>query len=85
LGGANGLAPSVQNYALGFSVTFPVMDFKSIQAREAAQAATVAINNARLAVDYDSVSHTFAVSERMPTRLHDPVGGGLSHCGHRYR
>lgn len=41
LGGVNGLAPNVQNYALGFSVTFPVFDLPSIRAREAAQSATM--------------------------------------------
>lgn len=47
LGGVNGLAPSVQNYALGFSVTFPVFDFASLQAREAAQSANVRAQTAR--------------------------------------
>ena len=47
LGGVNGLAPSVQNYALGFSVTFPVFDFASLQAREAAQSATMRAQTAR--------------------------------------
>jgi outer membrane protein TolC len=54
LGGANGLAPSTQNYALGFTVTFPVMDFASLQAREAAQSATLRAETARaqqIAVD----------------------------------
>jgi outer membrane protein len=41
LGGVNGLAPNVQNYALGFSVTFPLMDLPAIRAREAAQNAVV--------------------------------------------
>jgi outer membrane protein TolC len=47
LGGVNGLAPNVQNYALGFTVTFPVFDLAAIQAREAAQAATVRAQTAR--------------------------------------
>jgi outer membrane protein len=47
LGGLNGLAPSVQNYALGFSVTFPVFDFAALQAKEAAQSATVRAQLAR--------------------------------------
>jgi outer membrane protein len=47
LGGVNGLAPSVQNYALGFSVTFPVFDFAALQAREAAQSATMRAQTAR--------------------------------------
>ncbi len=41
LGGLNGLAPNVQNYALGFSATFPVFDLPGLHAREAAQSATV--------------------------------------------
>jgi outer membrane protein TolC len=48
LGGLNGLAPTVQDYALGFSVTFPVL------AREAAQNATIKSQAARsqqIAVD----------------------------------
>jgi outer membrane protein len=47
LGWLNGLGPSVQNYALGFSVTFPVMDLASIRAREAAQSATIRAQTAR--------------------------------------
>jgi outer membrane protein TolC len=47
LGGLNGLAPSVQDYALGFSVTFPALDLPSIQAREAAQSAAVRAQTAR--------------------------------------
>jgi outer membrane protein TolC len=47
LGGVNGLAPSVQDYALGFTVTFPALDRPSIQAREAAQSAEVRAQTAR--------------------------------------
>ena len=47
LGGLNGLAPNVQNYALGFSVNFPVFDFAAIRAREAAQSATIRAQQAR--------------------------------------
>ncbi len=47
LGGLNGLAPSVQNYALGFSVTFPLFDLPAIKAREAAQSATIRAQMAR--------------------------------------
>ena len=47
LGGVNGLAPSFQNYALGFSVTFPALDLPSVQAREAAQSAAVRAQTAR--------------------------------------
>jgi outer membrane protein len=48
LGGLNGLAPSFQNYALGFSVTFPVFDFAAIQAKQAAQSANLRAQTARL-------------------------------------
>jgi outer membrane protein TolC len=47
LGGVNGLAPSVQNYALGFTVDFPVFDFASIREREKVQAANVRAQEAR--------------------------------------
>jgi len=47
LGGLNGLAPNVQNYALGFSVNFPVFDFAALRAREAAQSATIRAQQAR--------------------------------------
>ncbi|MFL6304560.1 MAG: TolC family protein [Candidatus Sulfotelmatobacter sp.] len=46
LPGANGLAPTVQDYAAGVNVTFPLMDFASIHAREAAQSATLRANQA---------------------------------------
>ncbi len=47
LGGANGLAPNFQNYALGFSVSFPVFDFAALKARQAGQSATIRAENAR--------------------------------------
>lgn len=47
LGGVNGLGPNVQNYAVGFSVTFPVMDLAAIRAREAAQSANIRAQTAR--------------------------------------
>jgi outer membrane protein TolC len=47
LGGLNGLGPSVQNYALGFTVTFPVFELPSLRAREAAQTATIRAQTAR--------------------------------------
>jgi outer membrane protein TolC len=54
LGGLNGLAPNFQNYALGFTVTFPIFDLPSLRAREAAQNATIRSQAARseqIAVD----------------------------------
>jgi outer membrane protein len=47
LGGLNGLAPNVQNFAAGFSVVFPLLDLPSIRAREAAQAANIRAQIAR--------------------------------------
>jgi len=47
MGGLNGLAPTVQDFALGFSVTFPIMDLAATRAREAAQSATVRAQAAR--------------------------------------
>lgn len=54
LGGLNGLAPNIQNYAVGLTVSFPVMDLPAVQAREAREAATVRAEAARsrqIAVD----------------------------------
>jgi outer membrane protein TolC len=47
LGGLNGLAPNIQNYALGFSVTFPAFDLFSMRAREAGQSAAIRAETAR--------------------------------------
>ena len=48
LGGLNGLAPTVQNSAVGFSVNFPAFDLPSIRAREAGQSAAIRAEAARL-------------------------------------
>jgi outer membrane protein TolC len=47
LGGFNGLAPDTQNYALGFSVTFPALDFASIRARKEGGLAALHAETAR--------------------------------------
>lgn len=47
LGWLNGLGPTTQNYALGFTVTFPVLDRPSIRAKEAVQSATIRAETAR--------------------------------------
>ena len=47
LGGANGLAPTVQNFGVGVTVTFPVSDLPALRAREAAQSATIRAQTAR--------------------------------------
>jgi len=54
LGALNGLAPNYQNYAIGFTVTFPILDLPALRAREAAQNATIrsqAARSAQIAVD----------------------------------
>ncbi len=54
LGGLQGLAPNFQNYAVGFSVMFPILDLPSLRAREAAQSAVIRSQTARseqIAVD----------------------------------
>jgi outer membrane protein len=47
LSGANGLAPTVGNYAVGLNVTFGFLDFAGIHAREASQAAALKAEQAR--------------------------------------
>jgi outer membrane protein TolC len=47
LPGRNGLAPNVQNYAVGFNITFSILDFASVHAKESAQSATVRAEQAR--------------------------------------
>ncbi len=47
LGGLNGLAPTVQDYALGFTVTFPILDLAAIHAREDQQRANIRSQQAR--------------------------------------
>jgi outer membrane protein TolC len=48
LGGVNGLAPTIQNSALGFTVTFPAFDLPAIRARESGQSAAIRAETARL-------------------------------------
>ncbi len=47
LGGLNGLAPTTQNYGVGFTMTFPVADLPGLRAKEAAQGATIRAQKAR--------------------------------------
>jgi outer membrane protein len=50
LGGLNGLAPTVQNYGVGLTVTFPVMDRFAIHEQEIAQSANIRAGQARYQV-----------------------------------
>jgi outer membrane protein len=47
LGWLNGLGPTTQDYALGFTATFPVFDRASIRAKEAEGSATIRAETAR--------------------------------------
>jgi outer membrane protein TolC len=47
LGGVHGLAPTIQNSAVGFTVTFSALDRPAIRAREAVQSATIRAETAR--------------------------------------
>jgi outer membrane protein TolC len=47
LGGLNGLGPNVQNYAVGVSVTFPILSLPALRAREESQNATIRAQEAR--------------------------------------
>ncbi len=47
LGGVNGLAPTIQNSALGFTVQFSALDRPSIRAKEAGQSARIRAETAR--------------------------------------
>lgn len=47
MGGLNGLAPTVQNYGLGLTVTFPAMDRFSIREQEAIQSANIRAGEAQ--------------------------------------
>lgn len=51
LGGVNGLGPNIQNWALGFTVHFPVFDIASIRARKSAESARLDADRGR----YDQV------------------------------
>jgi outer membrane protein TolC len=47
LGGVNGLAPTVQNFAAGVSVTFTISELAALRARESAQSASLRAQSAR--------------------------------------
>lgn len=72
LGGLNGLAPTVQDYGLGLTVTFPVMDKFAIQEQEAMQSANIRANQAQyrlvttnLQAEFNSALATLAGARRV--------------------
>lgn len=62
LGGINGLGPTTANYAVGVNVTFAFMDFASIHAHEAAQAATVRANKNNEQLADRTLQERFAIA-----------------------
>jgi outer membrane protein len=72
LGGLNGLAPTVQNYGIGLTLTFPVMDKFAIAEQEAMQSANIRANQAQyqlittqLQAQYDTALATMAGARRV--------------------
>ncbi len=63
LSGANGLAPNIGNYAVGFNITFPFTDFASIHAREASQASTLVAAQAQEQLAGRELQEQFAQAE----------------------
>jgi outer membrane protein TolC len=47
LPGVNGLAPTTQNYGIGFTVTFPVSDLPALHAKEAEESASLRAERSR--------------------------------------
>jgi len=95
LGGLNGLAPTVQNFAVGFTVTFPIMDLAAIHARESSQSATIRAQaarseqlltelKARWNVALAQLHGTQAVSENTPIQV-SAARTAMQQAGARYQ
>jgi outer membrane protein len=63
LSGANGLAPTVGNYAVGLNITFGFLDFASIHARETSQAATLKAEQSRETLVERQLQEQFAQAQ----------------------
>jgi outer membrane protein TolC len=63
LGGLNGLGPTTQNYAIGFTVTFPVMDRYALQAQEAQEAANLRADQAQYQVITANLESQFRTAQ----------------------
>lgn len=50
LGGLNGLAPTLQNYGIGLTITFPVMDRFALREQEAMQSANIRAGRSQYSV-----------------------------------
>lgn len=72
LGGLNGLAPTFQNYGIGLSVNFPVMDKFALHEQEAMQSANIRASQAQyqlvttsLQAQFDTALATLAGARRV--------------------
>lgn len=63
LGGANGLAPTTQNYAVGLTVTFPVMDRFVQREQEAIEAASIRVGQAQYATIAANLQAQFNIAQ----------------------
>ena len=63
LGGANGLAPNVQNFSLGLTVTFPFMDRFAIREQEAVQSANIRAGQAQYQLIETNLQAQFNVAQ----------------------
>jgi outer membrane protein len=59
LGGVNGLGPTTQNYGLGLTVTFPVMDKFAVREQEAMQSANIRAGQAQYSLIATSLQAQF--------------------------
>jgi len=83
LGGWNGLAPTVQNYGIGLTVTFPAMDRFAIREQEAVQSANIRAGQAqyqviaaRLRSEFDVALATLAGARRVAANTPVEVSAG---------
>jgi len=83
LGGLNGLVPTVPNYGVGFTVTFPAMDRFAIREQEAMQAANVRAGQAqsqliaaKLQAQFNAALATLAGARRVASSTAVEVSSG---------
>jgi len=83
MGGLNGLAPTIQNYGIGLTVSFPAMDRFAIREQEAAQSATIRAGQAqyqviaaRLRSQFDVGLATLAGARRVAANTPVEVSAG---------
>ena len=69
----NGLAPNVQDYALGFTVTFPVMDLAPLRAKEQAQSAAIRAQTG-VVLAFEPEVNNVVDSAQKARRLLDEIG-----------